>query len=402
MINKQFPSSYDVEQTIRFRTTPFENLKKFTQSQGLIIVGKSKEHLAQFASNVFFEHRDYVYLRNLAQGANVATNISGFVVRPIIMPIKIEELRDDIVAMRSELHKMAQSSLKKGLPSEKFEMPQLENGKIRMRYEYQRVIPGRVELLQRVDTEVDFEIEPTGSPDWRVICYPQANQDVKRVEDLFRKMGNGAYEPLTISLEFLSQKQRIQFFDDLIDYYTSHDEWKFLEVTEITMRRMSADETTLKPEIAKIGDENLGDDEIPSDEDVQEVSQDDLLSITQAIFKGNRLRNNSFVRRSEKQGFYFPSMTLALENKKEPEVIQITIRFKLSPRMFEVILAEMGQKTEMGEIPTVFEPYRQQEILREFWDTAHKIWQPIYEHAPGVQQLGLFAGGKRITDALVP
>jgi hypothetical protein len=75
-------------------------------------------------------------------------------------------------------------------------------------------------------------------------------------------------------------------------------------------------------------------------------------------------------------------MTISLENKKTNELIQITIRFKLSPKMFEVILASMAEKNPMGDIPTSFSYERQQEILKEFWNTCHLIWDNLYKQVP--------------------
>jgi hypothetical protein len=41
-------------------------------------------------------------------------------------------------------------------------------------------------------------------------------------------------------------------------------------------------------------------------------------------------------------------MTMLLENKKSAEAIQVMIRFKLSPKMFEVILTGMSEIHEYG------------------------------------------------------
>lgn len=66
----------------------------------------------------------------------------------------------------------------------------------------------------------------------------------------------------------------------------------------------------------------------------EEIKRSDLLSINQAILQGSYLRGNSFVKDCEAQGFYFLSMTLALVHSKSSEMIQVRIRFKLSPKMF--------------------------------------------------------------------
>jgi hypothetical protein len=388
MISRHFPTSFDVEETITYRTTSYEDMRRFMQSHGLLNIGMGKEHIAEFASSVVFEHQDYLSLRRIAQGGSAATNISGFMIRSTRLPINVDLLKDDLVSLRRRLIQQEQELTKRGAPTQKLGMPQLKNGLITLKFEYQRLIPGRVELMQRVDTEVDITLEPVTSQRWRVICYPQANQDVKRVESLFKKLGEGTYEPFTISLEWFSQRQRIEFFDDILEYYRSHEEWQFQQVVEITVRQV-AQQDRERFIVADQDLESYGLDE--QEEFIEEASQSDLLSITQAILQGKHLRTNSFVKRCESQGFYFPSMTLFLENMNTPEVIEITIRFKLSPKMFEVVLTGMSEKTEMGEVPVSFPANRQQEILKEFWDTSHRIWQQIYERVPKPTQQLSFA-----------
>ncbi len=380
MIKKQFPTPYDVEQTITYPQSSYEEFKKFMQRHGIINMGHSKDHIAQFASNILFEHQDYILMRRLAQGGHAVANISGFMIRPTKIPLVIDDFKDDLSTFRTKLNTQAQEATKKGAPTQKLAMPQINNDKLKARFEYQRLRPGRVELLERVDTKIDFTIEPiSDTTQWRVLCYPQANQDVKKLEKLFKKMGGKSYEPFIISLEDFPQQQRIQFFDTILEYYSSHDEWQFQEVTEITVKQPSSSDK----KYLMIDEEDIESDELTEEEELlQEFSQDDLLSITKAILQGRHLRTNSFVRQWERQGYYFPSMTLLLANRKTSEVIKVTIRFKLKPRMFEVILAEMRQKVHVGDVPAVFSTNRQQEILKEFWNTSHKIWQRIHNEIP--------------------
>jgi hypothetical protein len=377
MINEHFPTSFDVEETITYRTTTYQDIRMFLQGQGILSVGMSKQYIADFAGSILFEHQDYLVLRRIAQGGSTAANISGFTLQATRIPIEIDRLKDDLVSLRDTLIQQEQQLTEKGVPTKTLGMPQIKNEFITLRFEYQRLIPGRVELMQRVDTQVDITLEPITSTQWRVVCFPQANQDVKRVEQLFAKLRDGAYQPFTISLESFSQRQRIEFFDDLLEHYKSHKEWRFQQVTGITVKQVTPEERdrfTVEEEDLESYDTDDG--------DFEEASQNDLLSINQAILQGRHLRTNSFVKKCENQGFYFPSMTLLLENQKTPELIEVTIRFKLSPKMFEVVLTSMGEKTEMGETVASFTSERQQEILKEFWNASHVIWQRIYKEVP--------------------
>jgi hypothetical protein len=368
MISQQFPTYYDVRQTMRFRTTPALDLRRFTQGIGIIVSGNGKDDISEFSANLLLEYDHYISLRNLAYGGRAAPNISGFSLRSAGIPIQVDTLLDDIVKLREQLISDENSNGNLGEPLLRLGMPQMINNTIRVTFQYQRVIPGRVELLERVETEIDVSLEPITKSEWRLICYPEANSDVKMVEELFGKIGNKSYEASPLTLEYFTKEQRIQYFDAILDYYRNNSEWELLEVVGLTVRQQQkADAVPL----------TLEDGVVRSVDTEQEVGRDDLLSITQAVLEGRNLRNNSFVKNCERQGFYFPSMTLLLTNRKTPEIVEVTIRFKLVPRLFEVVLTEMRENTEMGEELARFTLERQREILREFWTTSNMIWKQV-------------------------
>jgi hypothetical protein len=284
-------------------------------------------------------------------------------------------LKADLIEFRNQLISQESELIRRGATTQRLSPPQLEDGKIKMKFEYQRLIPGRVELMERVDTEIEILIEPTTDAQWQIVCYPQANQDIKIIESLFTKLGKKSYTPFTISLENFRQQQKIQFFDTVLNTYSIHSEWRFLEVTEITVKQPTSDESNF----LLLNDENDSNLLEEGNESDREATKNDLSSINQAILQGKNLRTNSFIKDCEKQGFYFPSMTLRLDNKNTSEVISVEICFKLSPKMFEIILVDMANRTELGECPAVFSENRQQEILKNFWITCHTIWRDIYK-----------------------
>lgn len=368
MIQEQFPSSFDVEQTLTFYTTPYDSLKQFTQGLGIFVAGKGKQDIADFASNILFEHQQYIRFRKMAQGAEVATTISGFTIRNKLYELSKEMLIQDFVSLKQKIDNNRKELIRKGAPIPKLSSPiEINETAIELKFEYERLIPGRVELMQRVNSKIELSLHAISPTQWRIVCYPQANQDVKEVEKLFSKMPS--YETYTISLDYFPQEKRIQFFDNLIQYYTRTQEWSVEQVTEITIQssRVSNEERMiLEEEDAELVEANT-----------TEVDRKDLRSINQAILQGQYLRTNSFVKDCEKQGFYFLSMTLELSNTKSSEVIQVRIRFKLSPKMFELVLVSMAERNEMGEVTVTFPENRQQEILREFWTTTHEIWHQL-------------------------
>jgi hypothetical protein len=107
-------------------------------------------------------------------------------------------------------------------------------------------------------------------------------------------LDNGGYEPFIISLEEFSQKHRIEFFDTVLDYYSSHKEWRVVQVTEISIRQEEKNDSLI-----------MLDDEVEGDEYFEEAAESDLLSITQAVLQGQSLRTNSFVKNARIKVFIF-------------------------------------------------------------------------------------------------
>jgi hypothetical protein len=377
MIRKQFPTPYDVEQTMMFRTTSFDALRRFIQRRGLFIAGWGRQDIAGFAVNILFDHQDYVQLRRIALGSEASASISGFTLRHRLHDVDAQRLISDIIRLRADIADKIESLARRGEPIPKLDMPvQHSPSFLGIHFEYERVIPGRVELIQRVQSQVDLTLESIGDTQWRIVCYPQANQDVKRIQKLLKRMAGGEYDAYTISLEPLSRGERIQFFDDLLQHYSRDKEWVFEQVTGIIIRRPTTD---LGDDILELEEEDSELLDFDSDREIEELDREYVQSITQAILEGKHLRTNKFVQDCEVQGFYFLAMTIELSNKQTPELVQIRIRFKLSPQMFEVVLADMAERDEMGDRPATFPDDRQREILKEFWNTSHEIWHRIHD-----------------------
>ncbi len=360
-----------------FSTTSFDALKRFIQRRGLFIAGWGRQDIAGCAANILFDHQDYMQLRRIALGSEASASISGFTLRHRLHDIDAQRLISDIIRLRADIAQKSESLARRGEPIPKLDMPvQHSSSFLGIHFEYERVIPGRVELIQRVQSQVDLTLESIGGTQWRIVCYPQANQDVKRIQKLLKRMAGGEYDAYTISLEPLSRRERIQFFDDLLQHYSHDKEWIFEQVTGIVIRRPTTD---LGDDSLELEEEDSESPDFDSDREIEELDRKYVQSITQAILEGKHLRTNKFVQDCEVQGFYFLAMTIELSNKKTPELVQVRIRFKLSPRMFEVVLASMVERDEMGDRQAAFPDDRQREILKEFWNTSHEIWHRIHD-----------------------
>lgn len=381
MITEKYPDAYDVSELVGLRTTSAQSIRTFAASKGVLIMGRGKEVVARILSRLQLDHQSYLDLRYYAQGGGARTSISGFNIRDWSTPHRtVRDIYEDVLRIRNALAEQKQASGTKKAPALDLRHPEIEGDSVRSEFSYQRVVPGKVELLARSNETVGFRISQIREGAWRVICFPKFNQDVETLEKLLKRAGKDAYEIYTIALDRFPVSQRIAFFDKLLEYYTmTSTEWSLRQVCGIVVRQSGKESDDGLFDI----ESDLSFDDVMNDEQSAKVAEpSDLRSITQAALEGENLRTNSFVKSCEKVGFYFSSMSLELGNKQTAEVAQVQVRFKLSPKMFEVIMLYTGIATEMGDESVRFTPERENEILTEAWIVSHQIWHEISNNLP--------------------
>lgn len=388
MISKKYPDAYDIGELVNLRTTSPAAIRSFAASRGILVAGRGKEVMAGSLSRLLLDHYSYLDLRYYAQGGVGKTSVSGFNIRDWSNPSKTTgDIYKDIMKFREELASQKRKATHKN-SAITINPLQIVDDSIETSYTYYRVVPGKIELLSYYKETVEFIIAPIADRRWRVLCLPKYNQDVETLQKLFGKIDKEAYEVYTISLDKFPIPQRIAFFDSLLEYY-SHPrpevEWRLRQVRGIVVKQADKKKPAAAPEedIFDI-DSDTSLSELIESEDTSDkkVKVSDLKSITRAALEGENLRHNSFVQECEKAGFFFSSMTLELENKNTPEVIQVQVRFKEIPKMFEVILIKTVFSSEIGEVEGQLEPEREQEVLEEFWKVSHDIWHNIDEGLP--------------------
>lgn len=381
MLSKKFPDAYDVEELVNLRSTSSSAIKAFAAEKGVLIAGRGKDPYAQVLKRLIFAREDYLNLHYYAQGGFEAPSISGFNIRIWATPSKtVEQVYQDIMSLRDRLFQITLLGGKR-LANTRIGLPQVVDGNITAKYFYERVVPGKIELLSRSEEEVDFSIIPHGQDTWMVLCLPRHNQDVQRLQDLLGKVDDKSYDLYSISLDDFPVPQRIEFYDRLLEYYTSvSHEWRLRHVCGIFVKQAEQGVN----DIFEIDSERSLSEVMDENENGRHPAASDLRSITQAALEGKNLRTNSFVKDCERAGFYFSSMTLELDAIGAPDVIRVQVRFKLSPKMFEVVLEYTGAKSEMGEDEVQFGPEKERKILREFWNSSHVIWHQLRDQIPGI------------------
>jgi hypothetical protein len=365
---EEFPDEYDVREVVGYYTMPYKGVKHFFQGHGILFAARGKKHIAAFVQNLILEYQDYRDLQVLALSGGSGNSISGFTLSSEDWMIEnTSDLFDDIKEERRI--QISQSSNGDDPSRTQFKDLSRSSDHIYGKLHYQRISPGKVILLNKADEEVEFQIEPLTDRVWRVICFPDSNRDVQELESTLSNMANSEYTTETPILDPLRVSQRIAFFDALL--LRDFEDWNFEQVVGITVRQPEDDEPIPVPH-----------EEFDEEGEFLERSPDssDLSGISQAIIEGRRLRTNSFVKKCEGQGFYFSSMTIQYRHKDKPEIMNINVRFKLNPQMFEIALEDTFRVEELEQLePYVFKWQRQQEVLQLFWGICNDILDQLNE-----------------------
>ncbi|WP_149093799.1 hypothetical protein [Paenibacillus terrae] len=160
-----------------------------------------------------------------------------------------------------------------------------------------------------------------------------------------------------ISLRMLSCEKRIQLFNEFFQH--DHSPWKFEEIIKLKVKR---------------------DDAVKSEE--SSISANQLQGINSAIIDGKNLIENSFVKGTLDNGFYFSMATMRFENIENAQFIDVAIEFKSRPEKCETKLVNSGFFIEEfgGEIleeNLIFESKIQDAILFEFKNVLYQIYRKL-------------------------
>jgi len=341
----KYPTRYEIEQALgELSTRKF--LDHFAQTRGVFITKVIQSELAEVVSGFFFEHSDIEEIRKAAFRIHAKNTLAGFIVHS-------EEKDFDLVSHIDELrhsNRMGRdTTLSPIVADHQDDSRKIFKGTIN----YVERKPGRVEFLHEYQRAFDFFIEQSDEGSWQVLIDCNKSADARILEELVNRTTKKNTRLAILDQDILTSEQTIRFFDELATRGMSKD-WNFNEVKQLVFRR-------------------------PKDEEDEEVDKSALTGITQAILEGNDLRDNPFVKQSEKSGYRFTAMTFEYEHKKRPFIIQIHSEFKGRPKVFEVSIVNIKSREGIDEKLKPFETSENEEmqIRSGFWIIAKKIYDEL-------------------------
>lgn len=346
----ELPDSEDVGVAIE-KFAPFTGAATFFSERGILIATNSRSSFAEIGRKVFWEHKDYLQLQDIATLESPGQSISGFSIR---LSDSEEDLNQAEYRESNVINHMLEAlsdSRSDNMIVQHLHSDGENNleGKIAFSY----TSPGKVELVGRFNSEVDFRIVKKDDNEWDVSFFPERFTDQKRFQNAIQNSIPDRYEVYVIELSSLNHDERIDFFDEFLK--SSFDNWRLEDVVGLKVRQPD------------------GDFERADEDDIQEVDEEVLRGITEAILSGNNLRTNAIVVSFEKSGFYFQSMTMRYRNSRRPVVIDLKVFFKLRPVGLEVSIEQTFEVINGVEEPSALSKADQREYLRPFWNKAAQL-----------------------------
>ena len=162
-----------------------------------------------------------------------------------------------------------------------------------------------------------------------------------------------------ISLEMLSTKNKVEFFDRIAAY--SFKLWQLKTITGITVKQGVLDE------------EEEDDDIVVEDNEGSST----LTGISQAVLNGNGLRSNEFVQESIDKGYYIAAMRYRYEHRMDVTEFAVVLSFKNQDLRVDIDKTYYEDDGRIYVQPLI--KSEQNEIIIAFQDAAYKVFGELID-----------------------
>lgn len=326
-------------------------------------------------ANIIYDNEDLEEIRREAYGETTCHNLSGFVINAPNSSFDLSRLYDSIRTQALHDQNVILTSLTKDTDATKTTY--------KGQYEYTRKKAGRIEFLKDDISSFEFYFIQTSKKVWQVEIDGNKSTDTKELYNLLsQQLPEEGFSKETIDEVLFNDKQSILFFDELARSGLSND-WTFQQVDHLTVKRGSKviviEEEEEDHENGNILDLEQDDNANPGEEDNAFFDAGQLSGISSAILQGKDLRDDDFVKSCEEKGYRFSAMTYQFEHTKRPLYISIKAEFKGRPKVFEVSITQIQEKTGFeGVRKTGFLTSKEnREIRSYFWNNARKLFKKV-------------------------
>ena len=357
MITK-FAKNSEVKMIVEEKQIATNQFKRFLSKKGIFSLVSGAETLANQTYQIFLGSADIEYLQDVMQTSNSYQKSSMIVLNPNSDYEKLDEFIDEI----------SDNIQENRLSNSKYKIENIHkdvDGNLNVKMSYTNRIKGKTELIKNRTKEVEIKIMQLSDEKKLAIDIRQNdNTDIKEIESFIKEINSDdskLFEVEKITLDKLTSKNKINLFDKLIK--SDYSKWTLEDIKGIDVQRSDKSD---------IDDDNF-------DEDGEIVSQDELIGIKTAVFKGSSIRDTGIVKKFEKQGFYFISMRFMYTVKETMESFIIDINFKGTDDIKIDIVKNFEKDEKNKDLAVVFPKSQQEEIICEFQSNVYKIYKDLID-----------------------
>lgn len=348
---RKFTQNNDIKMIIQEKQISTNQIRSILKKKGIFSLVSNAEELAEEIYSIYFGITEIDKMKEFMQTEGNYKKSSLMTIVPKEDDKDIDSLLEDIEEQFYHYKTCNDGKCKiDSITSD-------ENGQITMEISYIKKIKGKVSLINNVKKEVGVILKKDSDSSRILVDIRQNdNSDLKEFEKFLGQVNSlgGCPELFKIehlSLDKLTKDNKIKFFDKLIAY--RYSDWIIEDIKGIDVKRedKSAEE---------------------EDDDDEALSSDELVGITNAMFKGDSIRNTGIVKKFEKQGFYFTSMKFKYAYKKSAESFLVDINFKGTENV-KIDIINTYDDTDRIIFPTA----QQEAIIQKFQEVVNKVYKDI-------------------------
>ncbi|KAF6614978.1 hypothetical protein ABFY57_25195 [Paenibacillus polymyxa] len=346
---KKYPNRLHVRKVIeQFMNS--KDSRSFFQEQGILVQAVKRKDVAKLGADHYFSRKRFLELKEKIDTEHNYKKTG-----------RIELPKEQVDDLKSALLEINGVRLDNDEENTMVTVSEAKNGDWKFIINYTEYKPSMIDLLDRTDRRVEVTVnqqKDTCSLDFDTLASNDYSKVTQVINYIHQKNNDIKFDFSEISLRMLSCEKRIQLFNEFFQH--DHSPWKFEEIIKLKVKR--------------------DDDGANSEE--SSISANQLRGINSAIIDGKNLIENSFVKGTLDNGFYFSMATMRFENIETAQFIDVAIEFKSRPEKCETKLVNSGFFIEEfgGEIleeNLIFESKIQDAILFEFKNVLYQIYRKL-------------------------
>lgn len=366
----KYPSTDDYEEIVREFVKRDGMQKMLKENKHFLVHANGTGDLAAVSKRILFGYDDTERLREFAFNKSSETSSTAFSLRS---HAENDDLLDDL---EDSIQDEDTFDTRKELVIDSVSQ---EGEGIRVKLQYKNKRIGRRDFIS---TDTKFATITIGEPDEQGVR--TVTQDYEKIDEFnavssfvdgwkskrLKDEDMRNIEKFDLSLKRLPLERRIQLLDDLL--YSDPGNWQLEDVMEIGIKQGESRE------------EMFG-DELEEGEELEDLVDDNLQGITDAVVSGEGLRENGFVKTCEENGYYFNEATLYFDNTDVARKVKIGIGFKEgSHNNVDIVVKQGYLKEEDGTKKTDFDEDVEKRIREEFREMAVENYYDAVRESEGV------------------